>query len=301
MYKLAPIVLFVYNRLDHTVQTIDSLKRNALSKESDLIIYSDAAKSASEKKGVDLVRKFITEIDGFKSIKIIFRNVNFGVDRSIIDGVSSVIERHEKIIVLEDDLITSVDFIDYMNRALEHYKDNKKIFSITGVSYPINIPSTYVKDVYLGHRCASWSWATWRDRWKKLDSEIDSTEYHEFITNKNAVSKFNLGGDDMSDTLTARAKSRILTWDILWCFAHFKNNAYCLYPVKSKVSNIGLDGSGVHCTKEALKFYTKTSNNHIVFPKEIDIDERITINLKELYRYSAFLRIKKIIKNFIGY
>ena len=299
--NLAPIVLFVYNRLNHTIKTVEALKKNTLAKESDLIIYSDYPKNTNSKQSVDEVREFIKYVDGFKSVEIVYRKVNFGVDRSIVDGVSDVIEKYRRVIVLEDDLITSADFIDYMNRALEHYFNNERVFSITGVSYPIDIPDSYTEDVYLGCRCASWSWATWYNRWEKFDPEINDTVYREFITNKDSVSRFNLGGDDMSDTLTARVKGRIMTWDILWCFAHFRNNAYCLYPIESKISNIGLDGSGEHCTKKSLKFYTGASNNSIIFPKKINVNDQIVSNLKKLHEYSFLSRIKKVIKNIVRY
>ena len=111
MSSLAPVVFFVYNRLDHTAKTIEALKKNTLANESDLIIYSDGAKNDSSKQHVDQVREFIDTIYGFKSIKIIKRENNLGLANSVIRGVSEVIKEYKKVIVLEDDLIFLLQYL----------------------------------------------------------------------------------------------------------------------------------------------------------------------------------------------
>ena len=95
----APITLFAYNRLEHTKQTVDALKQNYLAQESDLIIYSDAPKIDSQADNVKDVRQYIQQIDGFKSVAIVERETNFGLARSITDGVTSVVNQYGRIIV----------------------------------------------------------------------------------------------------------------------------------------------------------------------------------------------------------
>ena len=297
--NLAPIVLFVYNRLDHTKKTIEALQKNSLANKSELFIYSDGPKNDDIKEKVKEVRKYIKTIKGFKNITIIEREVNFGLAKSIINGVTEIFHSFDKVIVLEDDLITTSDFLEYMNEGLNTFDKREDIFSITGVNYPISYPKEYDKDIFLFYRCASWSWATWKDRWKKVDWEVK--DFKEFIKDNPKVRLFNESGEDMSDMLTAQLKGKIDSWAIRWCYAHFKNSAYCVYPKYAKVRNIGFDGSGVHCSPTTTKFDTILSNKKIAFDKDIKINNEIVKEMQKLYRYNLKNRVKKIIKRLIGY
>ncbi len=135
---LAPITLFVYNRLSHTKQTINALKKNKLAEQSELIIFSDSFKNSDDKKKVNQVREYIRSIKGFKGVEIIERPDNFGLANSIIDGVTRVVNQYGKVIVLEDDLVTSSFFLEYMNNALLCYEDDPQVISIHGYNYPIS-------------------------------------------------------------------------------------------------------------------------------------------------------------------
>jgi hypothetical protein len=131
-----------------------------------------------------------------------------------------------------------------MNEALEFYKEDKRIWSISGYNPNINI-GNYTKDIYLNYRASSWGWATWKDRWEKNDWEI--SDYKEFIKNKKLQKEFNRGGDDMTEMLIAQIEGKIDSWAIRWCYNQFKYKMYTIYPIVSKVKNIGMDGTGVHC------------------------------------------------------
>ncbi len=297
--NLAPIVLFVYNRLEHTKKTIEALKNNSLASKSELFIYSDGPKNDDVKEKVKEVREYIKTIKGFKNITIIERKVNFGLAKSIISGVTEIFRSFDKVIVLEDDLITTPDFLEYLNEGLFVFDIRKDIFSITGINYLINFPQDYDKDIFLFYRCASWSWATWKDRWEKVDWKVK--DFNEFIKDKQKVRLFNRGGEDMSDMLTAQLKGKINSWAIRWCYAHFKNSAYCVYPKYAKARNIGFDGSGIHCSATTIKFDTILSDKKISFDKDIKINNEIVKEMQKLYRYDFKNRVKKIIKRLIGY
>ena len=118
---LSPILLFVYNRLTHTQRCVEALLKNPLASESELFIYSDEAKDDIQKETVNEVRKYIHTVNGFKNITIIERNENWGLAKSIIDGVSTQVNRYGKVIVLEDDLVVAPHFLQFMNDALEAY------------------------------------------------------------------------------------------------------------------------------------------------------------------------------------
>ena len=213
MKRLAPIVLFVYNRPEHTRKTIEALQENELAKESELFIYSDAAKNEDTNSKVDLVREYIKKIDGFINVTIIEREKNWGLANSIIDGVTKIINEYGKIIVLEDDLVTSPYFLKFMNEALEFYEGEKNIFSITGFSFPqkfMKFKSTDKDDIYFNIRPMSWSWATWENRWKGIDWDLKN--FNAFILDKDKRNKFNTGGTDLTGMLLSQKSGKIDSW-----------------------------------------------------------------------------------------
>jgi hypothetical protein len=243
-----PIVLFVYNRPVHTRRTVESLQKNTLARESELVVYSDAPKTQEAAGAVREVREYIKTITGFKSVRIVERDRNWGLANSIIDGVTSVVNRYGRIIVLEDDLVTSPHFLEYMNAALHHYERDPKAFSIGAYNFPAKamaIPGDYQWDTYTSVRCCSWGWGTWIDRWKRVDWSMDY--YETFMRDRGAQTLFNKGGPDMTQMLKLQYEGRIDSWAIRFCYAHYANNMRCIYPVKTMVMNIGLDHSGTHC------------------------------------------------------
>jgi hypothetical protein len=246
--NLAPITLFVYNRPTHTIRTVGALLRNVLASQSDLIIYSDAPKRPEVAKAVQDVRDYIRTISGFRAIRIVERDHNWGLANSIIDGVTTVVSQYGRVIVLEDDLVTSRHFLEYMNAALDHYEGDPKAFSIGGYNFPertMPIPPDYAWDTYASFRCCSWGWATWIDRWKRVDWEMNY--YNAFMQDKAAQESFNRGGPDMSGMLKMQYEGQIDSWAIRFCYAHHANHMQCIYPVKTLVLNIGLDNTGMHC------------------------------------------------------
>lgn len=244
----APLALFVYNRPNHTRRTVEALLKNSQIAQSDLFIFSDAGKTSAADESVRAVREYIRTITGFKSVRIVERERNWGLANSIIDGVTSVVNEHGCIIVLEDDLVTSSSFLQYMNDALQHYEHDAKAFSIGAYNFPetmMPIPNDYAWDTYASFRCCSWGWATWSDRWKRVDWNM--VDFEAFVRDRDAQESFNRGGPDMTRLLKMQHDRRIDSWAIRFCYAHYANQMHCIYPVKTLVMNIGLDHSGVHC------------------------------------------------------
>ncbi|MDU1277988.1 MULTISPECIES: glycosyltransferase [Clostridium] len=284
---LAPVVIFTFNRLDHTKRTIEALKENYLAQESELIIFSDGPRNEQEKLKVNEVREFIKNINGFKRITVIESEINKGLANSVIDGVTEVINKYGKVIVLEDDLLTSKYFLEYMNNALELYKDRNDIWSISGYTPNIDIPNEYKDEVYLIRRGASWGWATWNDRWKLNDWDIK--DYRIFKKNKKMIRKFNLAGSDMAPMLNDQMEGRINSWAIRWGYNQYKFNMWTVYPIRSYVSNIGTDLSGTHSSK-TKKYDVEIYNNKIDLNIECNINKEIIKEFKRFYDL-----------NFIGY
>lgn len=298
--NFAPIALFVYNRPWHTKQTVEALKKNDLSSESLLFIFSDGPKDGMSINAVQEVRNYIKTIKGFKDIQIIERTSNFGLAKSIISGVTEVISKYGKIIVLEDDLISSTNFLLFINSALSFYANEKKIFSVSGFNFPMEIPFYYKFDGFCSYRHISWGWGTWQDRWEKADWDVGDCP--EFRFDKKAQKKFNRGGDDLSDMLFAQLEGKIDSWAIKWLYTLYKHNAFSFCPVKSKIFNIGFDNSGINCGANVVDQQDIVDENdkQFVFPKELIIDEYFINTIREIHKYNFKKKVKTYIQKTIS-
>lgn len=242
MHNVAPVALFVYNRLRHTRQTVEALKANNLANKSELFIYSDAAQNEQNVETVAAVRDYISQIDGFKSITLIRRESNWGLAANIIDGVTDIINKYGKIIVLEDDLVSSPHYLTFVNGALEFYKNEPKLWHISGYNCPI-CPDG-LEDTFVWRMMYCWGWGTWADRWKHYRKNTD-----ELINNftREDIDRFNLDGEaNVWNHVLGNQRGEINTWAIYWYATIFNQRGLCLNPTISYIKNIGRDGSGVH-------------------------------------------------------
>jgi len=238
---LAPVALFVYNRPKHTQLTLESLKKNKLAAHTMLYIFADGEKSnASEedKKNIIETRELIAAITGFKEVIVNQKTKNHGLAASIIAGVTQVVNRHKKIIVLEDDLIVADYFLDYMNDGLNAYEAATNVFSINAFMFPLK--TSYNKVVLLPYT-STWGWATWKTKWDVFDEKMIGKEL--LYTDKKLAKRFNLGDYKYTDMLNLKNNS----WGIKWYYSVFMKNGLNLFPHKTLVANIGFDGSGTNC------------------------------------------------------
>jgi len=289
--KLAPIVLFIYNRPWHTRQTVEALQKNELADESEVFIYSDAPKDGHAVENVARVREYIKTIKGFKKVTAIERNKNLGLADSIIDGVAKIVNDYGKVIVLEDDLVTSPYFLRFMNEALEYYHDNPEIMSISGYTLPpacMKFPKNFADDIYLNYRNSSWGWATWADRWNLVDWEVK--DYHRFVNDHQQQELFNRGGDDLTDMLKSQMEGKIDSWAIRFSYAHFTQGMYCICPRYSYVNNIGHDGTGTHCGETHIfENDLSRAKRTCDFIEDIQLNEDIMREFKMFYRKKPLL------------
>lgn len=240
----APVVLFVYNRPVHTRRTVEALLKNAQVAESDLIVYSDGPKHSHVADAVCEVRQYIATITGFKSVRIVERDRNWGLANSIIDGVTSVVNQYGKVIVLEDDLMTSTYFLEYMNAALERYQGEDRVMQVSGHIFPIHVHAE--TDAVFLRMTTSWGWATWARAWKYFDPQ--SIGYAHLKDDATLRKRFNLDGAyEYFSMLEAQLAGRVDSWAVRWYLSVFMREGLALFPVKSLVNNMGFDGSGTHC------------------------------------------------------
>lgn len=297
--NLAPIILFVYRRIPDRV--INSLLLNGLAAKSDMFIFSDGSRSDGDKKDVLDVRQYIKGIKGFKSVTIKESQKNQGLANSVIHGVTSVINEFKCVIVLEDDLVVSSDFLKFMNEALYFYKDEANIWSISGYGPHLNIPERDLVDIYLSYRGSSWGWATWDNRWKTVDWDVKGFQKVQH-SEKNRI-KFERGGNDLYMMLNLQMLGKIDSWAIRWCFSQFEQNKYTIYPMNSKVENIGFsDAKAVHNSgREWHKFDVVLSDSKVIFPKNITLNDNILIEFKKTYDIDLYTKIGYFLRQYGGY
>lgn len=281
----APIVLFAYNRAEHTEKTLKALALNTLAKESDLFIFCDGPKDTAtpeQVKNINATREICKKEQWCKNVSIIESNINKGLARNIIEGVTEIINKFGKVIVLEDDLVTGKYFLEYMNEALEKYQGNKEVWHVTGWRDPIK--HTKKNKAYFYPTMDCWSWATWADRWQNYKKDA---AYYKSIFTDSMKKAFNIDGADpyMWLQIEENISGKINTWAIFWYATIFLKHGLCLAPTTSLCKNIGFDNSGVHCSEnQAQTIETSIDYKITNFPK------RVHINTLEYKRNKNFLR-----------
>lgn len=295
------IALFVYNRPEHTHRTLLALQRAKYANMSHLYIFSDGAKSNRDKYMVDEVRSICSSISGFASVEVVERQSNVGLAHNIISGLDYLFKQKDRVIVLEDDLLVSYGFIEYMVDALEFYS-NKGVFSISGYTPNVMIPVNYSYSTYIVPRNCSWGWATWKEKWNKVDWNV--SDFNSFICNNNLIKSFNKAGNDLTPMLLKQQLGIINSWSIRFTYAAFKLNEPSVYPIRSLIENNGVDGSGTNM---------RYSNRYMSIPvhqieskyfvDDISVNNAILRSFSSFYNTSIFrsiinyFRIKKYIKS----
>jgi len=285
---LAPIVLFTYNRPWHLMQTVSALLKNSLASESEIFIFSDGSKNENDEPKVAEVRKYIKTIKGFKRIEIIERDKNWGLANNIIDGITKVVNQYGKVIVLEDDLVTSPYFLKYMNEALIKYEDIEKVMHIAGYMFPIKKEG--LPDTFFLKPTTCWGWATWKRAWKFFER---NPQKQITALSKEQIKDFNLNNSyDYWVQVVLNYKGKLHTWAIFWYLSVYLRGGLSLYPRDSLIKNIGTDGTGTNFPVKVDFLETDLSEKeNWVFSEQI---EEHPIARKRLEEY--FNKIKPQIK-----
>ncbi|MCU7835982.1 MAG: sugar transferase [gamma proteobacterium symbiont of Taylorina sp.] len=293
--ELAPIAVLTYTRLNHLKQTVTALQKNKLAQDSTIFFFSDAPKQGDESK-VELLRKYLHTIKGFKKIHIIERQVNDYI-RNTVGSVEEILNTYERGIFLEDDIITAPGFLTFMNSALNFYESDEKIFSISGYTPPISIPKYYNKDYFTLRRFCGWGNVIWKHKYVKVKSITE--EAFEGLTKKD-IRSLNLYGEDLYRMVAAQTRKEIDANDVNIMFHQFNYDKYTIYPRKSLVQNIGHDGSGVHCGVNDKFHHDKLweKESDFEFLNDIRVNEKIR-KANYDFRMVPKIGIRKQIVNFI--
>lgn len=242
MPTLAPIALFVYRRAEHARRTLEALLRNPEAERSKIYVFADGPKSGLDAPDVARTREVVSSFE-VDNIVVVRRESNAGLARSIVEGVTQLCREHGQVIVLEDDIVVAPDFLAYMNSALDRYRDDDRVMQISGHMFPVEIRSRH--DAVFLPFITSWGWGTWDRAWKHFDPSMAGAE--ELARDRRLRMRFDLGGAyPYFRILEKQRRGEIDSWAIRWYLSVFRRSGLALYPVASRVRNIGLDGSGTH-------------------------------------------------------
>lgn len=281
MPDYAPIIVSVYNRYDHLKRCIEALRQNPLAKESDLFILSDAPFCEAHTEKIEEIRTYSRNIEGFKTVTPFFREKNKGAHNSITEGIRTVLERYDTFIFLEDDIVVSNDFLQYMNEGLAYYQKEETVFSICGYKMPFPLPENYRKDIFFYPCNSPWGFGCWKDRWMKVNLEYFN-RYSE-IKVRREMRKFTSIGFFIKGILQADSRKEINATDLRVYYHMFRHNLCSVFPVVSKTQNWGFDGTGEHCGNknyEWCKPPLDTSHDATRFEPFSGYDRQILMNYR---------------------
>lgn len=293
--KLAPIIIFAFNRPKALQRLVDSLSNCLLFDQSKVILFVDGPRNENDEKGI----KEVIAIGRQLTNDIRISNVNRGLGESIIRGVSQVLKVYGKAIILEDDLVLMPRFLEFMNKALVTYQNDQRILSVCGYSLKVNCPSGYMNNIYLSDRSSSWGWATWIDRWECVDWQVKN--WDSLKRDKVAQRAFNRAGSDMFSMLRNYMEGKNKSWAIRFCYHQHRYNLWAVHPLESLVDNEGFGKDATNCKQSYSRFKVvlDRSNSHGQwhFDKPLQPNQQI---LRQLHFYhSIILRIYSKIRNLI--
>lgn len=279
-HDLAPIVVFAFNRPGHLRRTLEALSANTLAAESAVTIFCDGPRTAEEHRLTDAVRSVARSAKGFATLNLVERSSNLGCAGSVMDGLTQMFSQNEKVIVIEDDILTSPFTLSYLNTALEHFRMRNNVFSISAWAPPptlFRLPQDAEGDIYYVPRFHCWGWASWRDRFERVDWAVK--DYVRFNSSPYLRRLYAQQGGDLPAILDAQMAGNLNTWDIQTDFSRFMRGMVCINPRFSYTTNIGM-GSGTHTT-EATTRYDNDLAMALPCPK---------MNIDSFYDYEVFHR-----------
>lgn len=274
---MLPIAIFAFNRPDLLQRTLAALLANELADTAALTIFCDGPRHEQDEPATRAVRTLAKSLQGVADVEVVERPHNMGCAASIIDGLTEMFRLHERLIVIEDDIVTSPHTLRFLSEGLARYADNEKVFNIAAWTPPHiarNLPTNYPYDVYAIPRFNCWGWASWRDRFQDIDWDV--RDYQEFKNSPQLRRAFNVGGEDLSPMLDEQMQGKIDAWDIRADYARFKKNMLGINPVRSYALNIGM-GSGTHTTTATTYWDSDVSLTveHPRFMDDVSVDTRI--------------------------
>jgi len=296
----APVAVFAFNRPLHLERTLTALAANDAASNTEVTVFCDGPRGDRDCEACRGVQDVLDRVTGFRRLDRVVRSENLGCANSVIQGVAEMFRSHDRLVVIEDDIVTSPYALAFMNSALERYADWRSVFSIAAWAPPsgtLHLPADYGFHSYFAPRFHCWGWASWRDRWRLNDWAVPN--YQEYRRNRGMRLVHAQGGGDLPGMLDAQMAGRIDSWAIRAEYTRFRHGGLTLYPRESFVENIGMDGTGRHCGKsndaggQAKAIYHGRPEE---FPFAVYQDSRITASFRRAHsRRRIVRRLRRLI------
>ncbi len=280
------LVVFAYNRDEHLKKVLEALRKNE--KVDSLYIFQDGLKCEEHRNGWENTRKVIEDYEWCSPIRI-YSKYNKGLANSIVDGINKVFEDNDAIIVLEDDCVPTACFISFMKQCFERYRYDGQVYTISGYSWPIRVEKQE-NDIYFCGRSCSYGWGTWKDRWDKYKRDYDVLG--RLKTTEEGSKNLAMWGMDLELMLVQTLRRQNDSWSVFWSLKIIEEQGYNIVPYNNLITNIGFDGSGVHCGYQpdsVKKERVEIENLIVSFPARIEFEEHIIKGYAELYGSYAVL------------
>lgn len=295
MKNSIPVIIFTYNRLDVFKKTFKLLSENIDFYSHDIVIVNDGPKTLEDVKKVEKLREYISTLKSqYENIsRVIFRNENYGLSKNIISGITDILTHSESVIVLEDDIAVTKDFLVFMKKSLEFYKDCDRVFSISGFSFElVKFPANYKYLNYVTRRPFPWGWGIWKDRWEKCiwDKSILKGKWRQEMKED-----FNLGGSDLSPMLLAEFDDKLSSWDVRLVFNQYLLNMYSIFPRESRTYNIGWGEDSTH--NKGLNIYRPVMSERTNVTTENFVKDMVLVDtIDEAFRYQFSIKNRIIFR-----
>jgi hypothetical protein len=287
-----PIIIFAYNRPGHLSSLIEGLKRCNNYQKFKYFVFVDGPKTQYDQDQILSIRNVIENSWLNKTAEVHFEPQNQGLAKSVISGVNKVLENHDRLIVLEDDLSLHFQTLDFLDLCLEHYYSNNEIGSISAYLFPLFKTVPEENKTFLLPRISSWGWATWKNRWEK--AAWDNEYFIHQLQDESIINKLNYAGEDIFTGLIKNELGLIDSWAMKWAFHHVINNLHSVYPSISMVQHVGNDGSGTHVRRTASFDIRLPENSlNMVITEDPKINREALKALQNFFKLNPIQKLKR--------
>jgi hypothetical protein len=294
----APIIVIAFNRPLKLARCLDQLR----DLENPIYIWIDGPR-LNNNSDLQLVEEcaYLSDKIGLTNFSIIKNEINRGTD-SVVNGITWILERYEQVIVIEDDVVVSKDFIFFCERMLDLYKENKRVGCIAGSN---NVPKEYLStpNDYFRFSCFfyAWGWATWKDRWEVF-LETKSYDNRDLVWPETAntyLTKYR-----WREAFKALQENRIaVPWDYKWIFVMWKNRWLSIVPNLNFVLNIGFDEQATHTKNRPTWTPDKQESFHgvIQYKKPLQDLKADRWSTENVHYSSALIILKRLLRKYLTF
>lgn len=293
------VAFFTYCRPEHTRKALEGLSAN---KFKCIYIFQDGLKNAEDTDAWNEVSQIIKH-SGLSQVEVHISHMNKGLAQSVISGINYVMERHEAVVALEDDVVLGRGYDRFMKECLEKYRDNKSVACVAGGGWPIDVPVDYGYDVFYSYRASSIAWGTWRDRWKYY--KRDFAYFKEILSDKEKRTIYKMSGNDIKTVLEAQICGKCDSWALFWVLMQINMKAVCVLPVRYLARDIGHDGvHGTNSTKRISRYDTELfcldENHPLQLPDAVVVNESIISQINRIISIGDLENIERSTKRLYG-